>query len=98
MDMEKKKAITDKTISWANEGRGRQLYGIGNPGFPHEERTTEMKAGEKEPLESRPENSILTVLRTGSSSRGETRMLAAFSQPAMEGLGQNIPVDRTTQR
>lgn len=25
-------------------------------------------------------------------------MLAAFSQPAMEGAGQNIPVDRATQR
>lgn len=51
MDMEKKKAITDKTISWANEGRGRQLHGIGKPGFPQEERTSEMKADEKEPWE-----------------------------------------------
>lgn len=47
MDMEEKKTIADKTISWANEGRRRQLHDIGKPGFPHEERTSEMKAGEK---------------------------------------------------
>lgn len=80
-----KRGITDKTISWADEGRRRQLHEIGKPGFLHEERTSEMKAGEEEPLESRPETSTLTALRPGSSSRGETHVLAAFSRPAMEG-------------
>lgn len=93
-----KKVITNKTISWANEGRMRQIHEIERPGFSHRERTLELKADEKEPLESRPETSTLTALRAGSSSRGETHMLAAFSQPALKGAGQNIPVDRATQR